>query len=138
MILEEIKNIKSGNKEIRKFAVSVGIVIGLVGIFLWWRDKDYSHYFVIISVAMIVLGLAVPVVLKPIQKLWMALAIVLGWVMTRIILCVLYYLVVTPIGVIGRLFGKEFLDIKFRKKTDSYWIEKEVTIFEKEKYEKQY
>jgi len=76
MILEEIKNIKSGNREIRKFGVSVGIVIGLLGMLFLWRGNDYYPWFMVISGALIVLGLVTPVVLKPIYKFWMTLAMV--------------------------------------------------------------
>jgi len=138
MILEEIKNIKSGDREIRKFGVSVGIVIGLLGMLFLWRGNDYYPWFMVISGALIVLGLIIPPALKPVHKLWMTLAIVLGWLMTRLILCVLYYFILTPIGLLGRLFGKEFIDLKFRKITDSYWITKNAVNFEKERYEKQY
>jgi multisubunit Na+/H+ antiporter MnhG subunit len=70
-----------------------------------------------------VAALAVPIVVKPVFILFLYIAHVLGWVMTRVILSVLFYLVITPIGLILKLFGKKFLDMKFFREKESYWIE---------------
>ena len=84
------------------------------------------------------LGLVTPSLLKPIQKVWMSLAIVIGWFVTRVILTVLFYLVVTPIGLVAKLSGKRFLDINFDRGVDSYWIPRETTKFNKRSYENQF
>jgi hypothetical protein len=55
-----------------------------------------------------------------------------------VILSVLFYLVVTPIGLLGRLFGKGFLDLKFNRNVDSYWIPKAKVKLEKSDYERQF
>lgn len=138
MIIEDIKNIKSGRGDLRKFGITVGIVLGLFGGLFFWRGREFYYYFLILSAAFLLLGLTLPVLLKPIQKVWMSLAIVLGWVMTRVILCVLFYLVVTPIGLGSRLFGKRFLDLQFDGKSDSYWITKDTSKVEMKDYERQF
>ncbi len=138
MIIEEIKNIKSGKRELRKFGIVVGIVLGLLGVLFLWRGKDTYSYFLILSAAFLILGLAVPILLKPIHKVWMTLAELLGWLMTRVILSVLFYLVVTPIGLLARLSGKDFLDSKFDRNANSYWIPKGTVKFEKSNYERQF
>lgn len=142
MIIEEIKGIKSEKSDLRKFGVSVGLVLGLLGGLFWWREKDFYSYFIIVSAALILSGLIIPSVLKPLQKAWMAFAVVIGWFMTRVILTVLFYFIVTPIGLVAKLFGKDFLDRKFsvkaNKNTDSYWINKEDEALEKSRYEKQF
>ena len=138
MISEEIKNIKSGRSELRKFGITIGIVLGLLGSFFLWRGKTYYSTFFIISTLFLFLGLVLPVLLKPIQKIWMVLAILMGWFMTRIILIILFYLIVTPIGLLARLFGKDFLNTKFNKNPDSYWISKKTITFDKRNYENQF
>lgn len=126
MILEEIKNIKGGKSELRKFGITMGAVLLLLGGLSWWRGKDYYFYFPWLSGAFIFLALVIPSVLKPLNKMWMTLAILMGWVMTRIILSLLFYLGITPMGFIARLFGKDFLGLKFNKQAaKSYWIPKE-------------
>ncbi|MBI4698764.1 MAG: hypothetical protein HY758_07645 [Nitrospirae bacterium] len=138
MIIEDIKKIKSGKKELREFGLIVGLVLGLLGGLLWWRGRDIYPFFLTVSVALILSGLIVPAALKPLQKIWMTAAVILGWVMTRLILIILFYLVLTPIGLLGRLLGKSFLDSKFRTSSTSYWIPKAEKETEKSEYEKQF
>ncbi|MDN3513879.1 MAG: SxtJ family membrane protein [Candidatus Brocadia sp.] len=139
MIIEEIKNIKSGKKDLRKFGITMGAVFAVIGGFLWWRNKDYYFYFLGLATAFILLGLAIPFLLKPIHKFWMGLAVLMSWVMTRVILSVLFYFGITPISFLARLFGKDFLGLKFnRNNTNSYWIPKERKKFERDSYEKQF
>jgi hypothetical protein len=138
VIIEEIRNIKSGKRELRKFGITVGISLGLLGGLFLWRGRDYYSYFLVISAALLLLGFAVPILLRPIYKVWMTCAILMGWFMTRVILCVLFYLVVTPTGFLARLFGKVFLDLKFNRNVDSYWINKESKEFERSEYERQF
>lgn len=140
MLIEEIKNIKSDTKELRKFGVTVGIVTGLFGGLFWWRGKDYYPYFLIISATLIFLGLAIPNILKPLQKVWMTVAVVMGWFMTRVILSILFYLVITPIRILAKLSGKNFLDVRFDKtqSKESYWVLQEKAQYEKINYEKQF
>ena len=91
-----------------------------------------------LGAALIVLGLTVPVLLKPVYRVWMALAVVLGFVMTRVILTVVYYLIMTPIGLIMRLLGKDPLHRRLDPGASSYWIEKTYPDESKERLEKYY
>lgn len=138
MLLEEIKNIKSDKKDLRNFGLIIGIVLGLLAGLLWWKGRDTYSIFAIIASAFIVLGLILPSVLKPLQKAWMTLAVIMGWIMTRIILAILFYLFFTAIGGISRLLGKHFLDLKIDRSVTSYWIKREPKIFNKSDYEKQF
>lgn len=142
MFIEDIKKIKSEKSDLRKFGLSVGIVLGLLGCLFWWREKDFYPYFVFVSLILISLGLIAPSALKTFQKVWMTVAVVMGWFMTRLILSVLFYAVITPIGLISKVSGKEFLDEKFdkfeNKKISSYWIHRRETAFDKSRYEKQF
>jgi len=138
MIVEEIKNIKSGKGDLRKFGITMGIVLVLLGGLIWWRGKDYYSYLFILSAVFFPLGLVIPLLLKPVHKIWMTLAILMSWFMTRVILSVLFYLGLTPIGFLAKLFGKDFLGLKFSKNTThSYWIPKE-KVKDRNNYEKQF
>lgn len=138
MIAEEIRNIKSGKSDLRKFGISVGIVLSLLGGLFLWREKSYYFYFFILSATLIFPGLAAPTILKPIHKAWMTLAVLLGWLMTRLILIVLFYLIVTPISCLAKLFGEQFLDLKFNKDANSYWIPRKTEKFQRSDYERQF
>ncbi len=60
-------------------------------------------------------------ILKPIYLVWMTFAVILGWIMTRVILTAIFYLIVTPISLIAKLFRHKFLDLTFRTENDTYW-----------------
>lgn len=143
MLREEIKNIKRGNSELREFGLTIGIVLGLLGGLFLWREKDYYFYFLILSFFLIFLGIFSPTPLRPFQKAWMTLSVIIGWFMTRLILSILFYLVFTSIRILAGLSGKIFLDITFNKsdkekRRDSYWILRKKTKFERGNYEKQF
>ena len=138
MIIDDIKNIKSGKRELRKFGITFSIVLVLLGGLCILRNKDYYSYLFIFSITFLFLSLAAPTVLKPVQKIWISLSIVIGWSIARIILIILFYFIVTPTGILARIFGKEFLDLKFGRKADSYWISRRVIRPEKRNYEKQF
>lgn len=77
-------------------------------------------------------------VFKPIHIGWMKLAFVLGWFMTRVILSVFYYLILTPIGLFLRITGKDLLDRKINLDAKSYWIKREQVLFDKTRWENQF
>ena len=138
MFNEEIRSIKSGISDLRKFGMTVGIVLSLLGVLFLRQGRDYYFYFFIISAMFISAGIALPILLKPIQKIWMTLAIIMGFFATRIILSILFYLVVTPLGILTRLLGKDFLNTRFNKNVCSYWIAREKAEFDKARYESQF
>ncbi len=121
MILEEIKKIESSPKKLREFGLVVGGVLCALGILLWWRGRGSWPYFLAPGTLLVITGAIIPVILKPLQKAWMTLAILMGWVMTRVLLSTLFYLAITPIGLILRLTGKDLLDQKLEPKKQSYW-----------------
>lgn len=138
MLLEEIKNIKSEKKDLRDFGITFGVVLGLLAGALWWKGKDTYTIFAILSLAFFFFGLVLPALLRPLQKVWMMFAVVLGWFMTRLILSVLFYVVFTFIGGGGRLFGKKFIDMKIDSSKKSYWKYRKPASFDKNRYEKQF
>jgi hypothetical protein len=137
-IVEEIRNIKSGKKELREFGITIGAVLLALAAFVIWRGRASSAYFVIFGILFIGFGVAAPALLKPLQKIWMALSVVIGFFMSRLILTILFYGVITPIGLLTRLLGKDILDLRISKERPSYWRECSQKTKTKESYEKQY
>jgi hypothetical protein len=138
MIIEEIKSIRSGKKELRQFGTIIGIACGLLGVLLWLRGNAYYSYGLICATAFLFLGFTLPSALKPFHKVWMTLSILMGWLMTRVILIILFYGILTPIGLIGRLCGKNFLNIKIKKNASSYWVLRDKQEHDKKSYEQQF
>ena len=138
----EIKAVDTSKKALRSFGWVVGGVLLIIAAVVWWRN-DFAVTTAAailggLGAALTVLGLTVPVILKPVYRVWMALAVVLGFIMTRVILTMVYYLIMTPTGLIMRLLGKDPLDRKIDPNAASYWIEKTYPDDAKERLEKYY
>jgi hypothetical protein len=121
MLIEEIKQIKSEPKDLKQFGFVFGIVLLVIGIYLFWKGHSNYIYFIISGAIFIFAGLFSPIILKPLQKLWMAFALILGWFMSRLVVTIIFYLILTPIGLIAKLSGKKFLELKSSKSKKSYW-----------------
>ena len=135
-ILDEIKKIKSTKKELREFGIVMGCFFGLLTGLLIWRHRPFL-WMGGLSVFFFVFGFFLPNLLKPLQKAWMTFAVLMGFVMSRVILSILFFLVLSPLALISRLTGKKYLDLTFRKPEPTYWNPVQ-TKNEKEYYEHQY
>jgi hypothetical protein len=138
MIIEEIKNIKGNKSDWKKFGITMGVILTIIGFFLLWKKNNYFEYSFFLAAAFFIPGLILPSVLKPVYKVWMALSVVMGFIMTKVIMVIIFYLIVTPIGLIASITGKEFLDMKIDKSAESYWIVREKTQKVKADYERQF
>jgi hypothetical protein len=121
MFKEEFKHIKESKKDLRKFGLTVGGVILAIGLVLFYFEKSSAIYFAVTGGLLILFGTLFPNILKPINKIWMSLAIILGFIMSRVILTILFYLVLTPIALLAKLVGKKFMILKYDKSAKSYW-----------------
>ena len=137
-MLEEIKNIKSEKSDLRKFGITIGVILLIIAGFLFWKEKESFQILLTFGVTLCILGIAIPFILKPIYWVWMIFATILGWIMTRVILSLLFYIIFTPIGLILRLFGKQFVELRWDKSNDSYWNFISNEYLKKENYEKQF
>ena len=116
--MEEIKI--SSN---RSFGIVFFVVFLLVTLYPLIYGGEIRIWSLVISLIFLVLGLANSKLLSPLNKIWFKFGIVLGKIISPIIMGVIFFLVVTPIGFIMRVFGKDVLNLKYNK-NKSYWIEK--------------
>ena len=137
-VRDEIKNLDVNTKSLRKFGLSVGAVFCLLALWMFLKNHFPLALSIlgIVGVLLMVMALTIPKALKEIYKVWMGMAFAIGWVVSRIILAILFFLVVTPIGFIAQLFGKEFMDIRKNKRRNTYWIKRNER--KKINYEKMY
>ena len=138
MIIEEIKNIKGDKSDWKKFGITMGIILTIIGSYLLWKKNNYFEYFFFVAAVFFILGLILPAALKYVYKAWMSLAVVMGFIMTRVIMVIIFYLIVTPIGLIASITGKEFLDMKIDQNAKSYWLARDKSIKVKADYERQF
>ena len=137
-MFEEIKNIQTGEKNLRSFGLTIGLILLLIFIFLLYKEYESLQIFIYLSILFAGLGLILPKFLKPLYLIWMIFAVVLGWFMTRIILSALFLIVVTPIGLTLRLFGKDLLELSKKENQGSYWNKRDSEIEKNQNYKKQF
>ena len=120
-MIEELKSIKSEKSDLRKFGITIGVILLIIAGFLFWSGKESLQILFTFGAVLLILGFTIPVILKPIYWVWMIFATILGWIMTRIILSLVFYIIITPIGLTSRFFGKQFLQLRWDKSKGSYW-----------------
>ena len=107
---------------------SFGILFFLVflGFGLWPLTKKMSPniYLIVISVIFLILGLLNSKLLSPLNNLWIKFGEILGKVIAPIVMAIVYFLILTPISLLVRLFGKDLIEMKFNNNVKSYWIKR--------------
>ena len=107
----------------RSFGIVFFVVFFLIALYPLIHNEEIRIWSLIISLIFLILGLINSRILTPLNKLWFKFGILLGKIVSPIIMGIIFFLVVTPIGFIMRILGKDVLNLKFNK-NKSYWIEK--------------
>ena len=115
----EEKN-KSSN---RSFGVVFFLLFLIIGIYPILNANGLRLWSLIISLIFLILGLTNSKILTPLNKAWFKFGIILGKIFSPIVMAAIFFLVVTPTGLIMRLLRKDILNLKFHQE-DTYWIEK--------------
>ena len=137
-IREDIKQLKTSDRDLRRFGWMVGGVFATLGLFFWLRSRAAYPFFLWPGAGLMVMGTVFPGALRYIYIAWMSVAFVLGFVMAHVILTLFFFLVVTPIGLFARLAGKDFLSLKLDRRVNSYWIPREQKPESPADYERQF
>ena len=128
----------SSARRLRRFAFVVATGLTLVAALSWWRGHTtVPSVFWVIAGVLALAGLVAPRTLRPVERAWLAIGGVLAWVNTRIILTVLFYLVVTPIAIVIRLF-RDPLKRRFDPTAPSYWTRRTAGATSLKSYEQQF
>lgn len=123
---------------LKKFGITMGIAFMVITLLVLIRHRHSILPTSIISAIFFIVAFTMSNMLKPIYIIWMRLAFILAWVNTRLILFIVFYLVLTPIGLVMKLFGADLLERKIDKNKDTYWIKKEKKEFSRLDYERQF
>ena len=115
------------DKQARKTALIVALVLALIAVWNIYRGR-FTVVAVLggIAVLLTLIGLFVPVAARGFHRVWMGIAGVLGYVNSRILLTILYYGLLTPYGLVSRLFGRDPLDRRGPSR-NTYWVKRETT-----------
>ena len=109
----------------RSFALVFFFVFLIMGLWPLMREELPRIWLLIISIFFLVLGIINSKLLTPLNKIWFKIGIFLGNLVAPIIMGIIFFIVVTPIGLIMKLIGKDLLQKKYDKKKKSYWIKRD-------------
>jgi len=137
-IRDDIKQLKTDDCDLRKFGLMVGGVFAVLGLLFLWRHKAHYPYFLWPGAGLVLFGVLWPRTLKWIYIGWMSVAFVLGFVMAHVILTLFFFLLITPLGLVARWFGQDFLSLKLDRSARSYWIPRERKSRSPADYERQF
>ena len=107
----------------RSFGIVFFVVFFLIALYPLINGENIRIWSAVISLIFLVLGLLNSKFLTPLNKLWFKFGIFLGKIISPVVLGIIFFLVVTPIGLLMRLLGKDLLNLRYNK-NKSYWIEK--------------
>ena len=125
-VRSSLARLNHDKKTLRKFIITIALALLLLATISYFFAHHLQQVAVLSSFAFVLLVAArvFPQKFKLAHIVWMALAFSLGYFMSRIILTLLFYLIITPMGLAMRLFGKDLIDKRIEKNKESYWIKR--------------
>ncbi|SJZ89910.1 hypothetical protein SAMN02745126_02771 [Enhydrobacter aerosaccus] len=115
-------HVKAGSD--RGFGLVFAGFFALVSGLSWWRGHAGWHWTLPLAVAFLLVALVYPRILNPLNRLWLKFGLLLYKVVNPIVLGLLFFLTITPIGLLMRAGGKDFLRLKLDRGARSYWIDR--------------
>ena len=114
---------KSETKQERNFGLLVGGIFAAIGVWPFFvRGESIRLWAIVLGVLLIAPALLLPKSLGPIYRVWMIVGHALGWLNSRIILAVIYWGLITPMGLVMRLAGKDSMRRNYEKASDTYRV----------------
>ncbi len=117
------EHVKTGSD--RSFGFVFAGFFALMSALSWWRGHTSWHWALPLAAVFLVVALTKPSLLNPLNRLWLKLGLLLYKVVNPIVLGLLFYVTIAPIGLVMRAFGKDFLRLKLDRAAASYWIDRE-------------
>lgn len=111
-------------KELRTFGIGLAVILAGIGTIQYFVGRDLFPYFYAASGVSLLFSLTAPILIKPFFIFMQYFGMVMNFIMTRVILAILFYVVFTAIGGTARLLGKNFLKMKIYPEKDTYWLDK--------------
>ncbi len=112
----------------RSFGLLFFIVFLALALWPLTKTQSLNYYFLSISFVFLLLGLINSSLLSPLNKIWIKFGEILGLVIAPIVMAIVYFVILTPVSLIVRVFGKDLLGLKFINKSKTYWIKRKKDI----------
>ena len=114
-------NKKSSNKS---FGILFFVVFLGLGLWPLTNDNSPNIYLIIISIIFLIFWLLNSKLLSPLNSFWIKFGELLGKIIAPVVMVIIYFLILTPISLMVRLFGKDLLGLKFSKQLKTYWMKR--------------
>ena len=108
----------------RSFGILFFIVFLILSLWPLKSGNNLNLYFLITSGIFLILGAINSKLLTPLNKAWIKFGEILGLIIAPIVMSLVYFVILTPVSLIVRLFGKDLLGLKFIKENETYWIKR--------------
>ena len=108
----------------RSFGLLFFVVFLIIGLWPIKNGESLNIYFLTASVIFLLLGLINSKLLSPLNKLWIKFGEILGIIIAPLVMALVYFVILTPVSLIVRIFGKDLLGLKFLKEKETYWIKR--------------
>lgn len=116
-------DVKIGSE--RNFGFVFAVFFALLSGLAWWNASSYLVYWLAASASFLIVALAAPRLLGPLNRLWFRFGLLLNAIVSPVIMGMLFFLTITPIGWLMRLFGARPLNLKFDPAAETYWIRRD-------------
>ena len=108
----------------RSFGLLFFVVLLIIGLWPIKNGNNPNVYLILISLIFLILGLIHSKLLSPLNKLWIKFGEILGSIIAPIVMALVYFVILTPVSLIVRIFGKDLLGLKLSREKESYWIKR--------------
>lgn len=133
-----MEKLKLDRQSLKKFGKKSAVGFVVLGAIFFLLKKEIYLIFWIVAAAFAILSWIVPKALKYAYVVSMRIAEPIGWLVSRILFTIFFFIIMTPIGLCLKLFGKDLLNIKIDKNCKSYWLKREDKIYDKAHFERQF
>ena len=112
----------------RSFGILFFVVFLIIGLWPLKNGENLNFFFIATSIIFLILGLINSKLLTPLNKSWIKLGEILGIIIAPIVMALVYFVILTPVSFIVRIFGKDLLSLKLLKEKETYWIERKKSL----------
>ncbi|HUI10336.1 MAG TPA: SxtJ family membrane protein [Bacteroidota bacterium] len=128
--------IDDSRAKVRQFGLLFGALGFLAAAYAALAHHRVAWWWLGAGALFTIAGLAAYPLLRPVYRAWMKFAFALAWVNTRVLLGVFFYLVLTPVGLLMRLLGRDLIDQKIDRSAATYWKARKPAAFDPTRYER--
>ena len=112
----------------RSFGILFFIVFLILSLWPLKNGNNINFYFLVVSIIFLILGTTNSKLLSPLNKVWIKFGEILGLIIAPVVMGVVYFVILTPVSLIVKLFGKDLLGLKFLERKETYWIKRKKSL----------